>query len=132
MALQLLMEIDIQMGNLLGILQTVQLLFDLWDSASDTTLVRSNSIVYVSNLKFTALHFCIFSRITVPTTEIQLSLLLFQHFGVGVLFKQKKDANILKKVIMEVLLLVFCATQVYHLKLKMGTKILKLTFYKLV
>ena len=38
MALQLLLEIDIQMGSLHSILQTVQLLFDLWDSASDTTV----------------------------------------------------------------------------------------------
>ena len=42
MALQLLLEIDIQMGSLLNVLQTIKLLFEIWESSGDTAVVNSS------------------------------------------------------------------------------------------
>lgn len=46
MALQLLLEIDIQTGNLLNILQTIKLLFEIWESSGDLALVTYSLLSY--------------------------------------------------------------------------------------
>lgn len=51
------MEMDIQMGSLLNILQTIKLLYEIWESTGDTALVNSSLLLKkISNILFTVVY----------------------------------------------------------------------------